>query len=147
MLGWLRLPLRGASMTFLFCSLRLSFMLGRLRLRFVLSRLGRAAFFVMLLCECRNGGAEKQENSCCADDSDDFHKYFLRCCNLVRPVVATCGDWWFALHGGRSRGSALHQELLGQDDVRRSLQLSASFRRNSWSHFAPGLTERRQAIC
>src|ERR1700722_6386116 len=92
MLGWLRLPLRCASMIFLFCSLRLSF---------VLSGLGRAACFVMLLCECRNGGTEKQENSCCADDSDDSHKYFLRCCESCAPGVVTCGDWWSALHGAR----------------------------------------------
>src|ERR1700721_2288552 len=119
MLGWLRLPLRCASMIFLFCSLRLSF---------VLSGLGRAACFVMLLCECRNGGTEKQENSCCADDSDDSHKYSSVAANLVRPVLSpvVIGGLRSTAHG--SRGSALHQELLGQDDVRRSLRLSASLR-------------------
>jgi hypothetical protein len=37
-----------------------------------------ALFLLAFLCECRNGGAEKQKQNCCADNSTWFHRWCLR---------------------------------------------------------------------
>ena len=53
-----------------------------LRLRLVLRRLGFFAasglFLLAFLCECRNGGSEKQKQNCCADNSILFHRRSLQ---------------------------------------------------------------------
>ena len=73
---------------FLFALLRLGFLRALLRLRFlfvlrlrlVLRRLGfsSALFLLAFLCECRNGGSEKEKQNCCADNSILFHRCCLR---------------------------------------------------------------------
>jgi hypothetical protein len=70
----LRLALRllGAlRLRFLGVLLRLRLLRALLRLRLVLRRLGfsSALFLLSFLCECRNGGSEKQKQNCCADNS------------------------------------------------------------------------------
>jgi len=60
----------------LLCALRLLALclLGVLWLLLVLSLLcfasASALFLLSFLCECRNGGSEKQKQNCCADNSD-----------------------------------------------------------------------------
>jgi len=71
--------------SFLFCGFRLFLVLRRFGGFFVLSRLGRlfvlgglGGFFVMLfLRKGWKGGAEKNQKSCGADESYDFHEYCL----------------------------------------------------------------------
>ena len=90
LLGALRLRLLGALLwlRFLRALLWLRFLrallwlrfLCLLRLRLVLRLLGfsSALFLLAFLCECRNGGSEKQEQNCCADNSILFHRYSLQ---------------------------------------------------------------------
>ena len=54
-----------------------------------------ALFVLSFLCECRNGGSEKQEQNCCADNSTWVHRCFTPVQLICHPAAtrSLAGNW------------------------------------------------------